>query len=468
VILKLQVGRWRCRNEQCARKTFVERLSGTAIPFARRTSRVADLVRLFGHAAGGRVSERLLVRLALPASDTTILRQLKRHASAAHPPQPIRVVGIDDWSWRKGATYGTIIVDLERRTVVDVQPRRSVEETARWLQRHPEIEIVSRDRCGLYAQGTRQGAPKARQVADRFHLLQNLRDSIEQQMTNVSRFAGRSLLPSRPGECHHGTRQARREARKEMFDRVQNLHIAGKSIRDISEETGAGWLTVTKWVQSGCLQERHPMPLKPSSPSYFQEFLSRQWEAGNRLGRHLFHDIKHRGYTGSYSHLERLLAKWRRPTHGKETKPEFPSEETKAIDPATGWQISPIVAGFLCVKPRGMLTPPQAVKVAALKQASPSFVVMRQLAMRFRGILRGNDADKLSQWLDDAQRSGIASMQRFARTLRQDLDAVRNAVTETWSNGQAEGQINRLKTLKRAMYGRASVELLRARLLPLQ
>ena len=148
VTLKLQVGRWRCRNEQCARKTFVEKLSATATPFERRTRRVAELVRLFGHAAGGQVSERLLARLAMPASDNTILRQLKRHVGASGVVSPIRVAGIDDWTWRNGFTYGTIIVDLERRNVVDVLPVRSAEETAQGLKRHPEIEIVSRDRCG--------------------------------------------------------------------------------------------------------------------------------------------------------------------------------------------------------------------------------------------------------------------------------------------------------------------------------
>ena len=112
------------------------------------------------------------------------------------------------------------------------------------------------------------------------------------------------------------------------------------------------------------------------------------------------------------------------------------------------------------------LTPPQAVKVAALKQASPSFVVTRQFAMRFRGILRGNDPEKLGQWLIDARTCGISSMKRFAQTLSRDLDAVKNA--EIWSNGQAEGQINRLKALKRAMYGRAGTQLLRARMLPLE
>ena len=114
------------------------------------------------------------------------------------------------------------------------------------------------------------------------------------------------------------------------------------------------------------------------------------------------------------------------------------------------------------------LTPSEAAKVVALKEASPSFVAMRRLAMRFRGLLSGSDPSKLDRFLHDARRSGLSSMQQFARTLARDLNAVRNAITEPWSSGQAEGQINRLKTLKRAMYGRAGIELLRARMLPLE
>jgi transposase len=449
------------------RKTFVERLPSIVAPSARRTSRVAELVRLFCHAAGGRVSERLLARLAMRVSDNTVLRHLKNDVKNVGDARPIRIVGIDDWCWRRGDSYGTIIVDLERRKVVEVQPTRSMEETAKWLRQHPEIEIVSRDRCGLYAQGARDGAPQAKQVADRFHLLQNLREAIEQQMTNLGQFAGRSLLPADAGDLNPAPRQARRETRKSAFDRVQALHRAGESSRHIAAQTGVGWSTVVKWIRSGCLPERRPAALTPSSPRYFQEFLLRQWEAGNRLGRHLFHDLKHRGYTGSLSHLHRLLAKWRHPDRKEEIKVAIPAEESRALDPATGWQISPLVAGALCMKPSKMLTPAQAVKVGALKEASPSFVIMRRLAMRFRGILRGADPAKLDQWLDDAQSSGASSIERFARVLRRDIDAVKNAITEPWSNGQAEGQINRLKTLKRAMYGRAGVELLRARLLPL-
>jgi transposase len=101
-----------------------------------------------------------------------------------------------------------------------------------------------------------------------------------------------------------------------------------------------------------------------------------------------------------------------------------------------------------------------------MKDTWPDFAAMRQLAMRFRGIMRSGDLDKLTLWINDGRHCGLHAMQRFARSLQQDIEAVRNAMTEPWSNGQAEGQINRLKTLKRSMYGRAGVELLRARFDP--
>ena len=129
----------------------------------------------------GRPAHRLTARLGLTASRDTILRALKRAPQPA--ATPLKVVGIDDWSWRKGSTYGTLFMDLERRQVIDLLPDRKAATTARWLAAHPEIEVISRDRCGLYAVGAAQGAPQARQVADRFHLLQNLRDVIERQLS---------------------------------------------------------------------------------------------------------------------------------------------------------------------------------------------------------------------------------------------------------------------------------------------
>ena len=440
VALKLRLGRWRCRNRQCERTTFVERLPNTAAPVARRTRRVAKLLRLLGHSAGGRPGKLLAARLAIPASDNTILRHLKRHA-ATRVTAPVRVAGIDDWSWRKGWAYGSVIVDLEQRKVVDILAERSAETTADWFRRHPDVEVVCRDRCGLYAQGAREGAPQARQVADWFHLLQNLREVIEQQMTRVSRCAGRSLLLPTDSRGASGldddlqpSRRTRRDARHALFDRVHALHAAGKTRRDITAATGVGRPTVRLWLRSGRLADRTAMTPTARSPRCFKDYLSQRWDAGCTNGGHVLHEIRRLGYTGCYSHLQRFLAGWRRAGREPSAGPQPLTKESRAIDPATGWQIPPIVAASLCMTPRGVLTAAQAAKAQALKQASPSFTMMRQLAMRFRGVLRSGKAATLDDWLRDARASEVGVMQRFARMLSRDLEAARNAVTETWSN----------------------------------
>lgn len=185
-MIKLAVTRLKCLNQQCARRTFSGCASNEIVQNARRTSRVAEIVRLLGHSTGGRPAERLLGCFGMVVSDDTVLRCLKSR-SATPSATALRVVGIDDWSWRKGQTYGTIIVDLERRCVVDVLADRSSTSVAAWLSAHPSIEIVSRDRQGLYAEGARIGAPQARQIADRFHLIQNLREVIEKQLGRLER-----------------------------------------------------------------------------------------------------------------------------------------------------------------------------------------------------------------------------------------------------------------------------------------
>jgi transposase len=487
VTLSVQVTRWQCRNSQCKRQTFSQLPSCITAPYARRTTRVAGLVQLLGHAAGGRPAERLMAQLGMPTSDDTILRHLKRQAIKSRTALLHRVVGIDDWGWIKGRRYGTLILDLERREVVDVLPDRSAESIAQWLSQHPEIEIISRDRCGLYAQGARQGAPQARQVADRFHLLQNLRERIEQQLSRgqalktlasevdpAMRSATSAIACSPHGQPElavhrHLVKQARRDVRQAMFDRVRALADGGNSLIAIVRKTGFNWRTVAKWAQLAMLPPRRLTTPKPSSPAYCQAYLERRWAEGCKIGRLLLPEIRRLGYTGSFSHLERLLTQWRAAGSCRlVVTPASADSLPLAIDAATGQLISPIIASALCMKPTSLLTPRQVAKIQALKAESPEFVAMRQFVMRFRGIMRSGDLDKLMTWIDDVRRSGLHAMQRFARSLLHDLDAVRNAMIEPWSNGQTEGQINRLKTLKRAMYGRAGVELLRARMIPLR
>ena len=257
-----------------------------------------------------------------------------------------------------------------------------------------------------------------------------------------------------------------------MFDRVRALRDAGQSLIAIVRETGFNWRTVAKWARLAVFPPRRIMTPKPSSLAYCEAHLARRWAVGCKSGRRLLLEIQRLGYTGSRSHLERLLTQWRVAGSAGSYRPPVtaaPAADPRpaATDPATGHLISPIIAAVLCMKPRPLLRPRQIVKLQALKDASPDFVAMRQFVMRFRGIMRSGDIDKLTGWIDDVRHSGIYAMQRFGRSLLRDLDAVRIAMNEPWSNGQTEGQINCLKTMKRAMYGRASVELLRARVMPL-
>ena len=266
VRLVLRAIRWRCLNLGCSQKTFGDRLPQIVAPHGRQTRRVVDLARVLAHTAGGRPAGRLMARLGVPQSKDTLLRPLKRGVDNQAPATPVRVVGVDDWSWPKGSTYGTIMVDLERREVLDVLQDRSAVSTASWLACRPAIEIVSRDRCGLYVQGAAQGAPQARQVADRFHLLQNLRHAIEQQLP---RAPGRRLqlapleivaLAEPPGLIHRYGQpevtehrplvQAGRRGRSQLgFDRVKALHDESKTPAHLARETGFNWRTVRKWTR---------------------------------------------------------------------------------------------------------------------------------------------------------------------------------------------------------------------------
>jgi hypothetical protein len=252
-----------------------------------------------------------------------------------------------------------------------------------------------------------------------------------------------------------------------MLDQVRRPYDAGLTATSIPQKLGLSRKRVDKWIRLETLRERHAMAPTPVSPAYYQSYLARRWTEGCMVARRRFAEIQGLGFPGCYTDLARFITSWRRAADTQKQRTPDPVA-LLAHDPTMGRQMTPQIASALCIKPRTQLTPPQAIVVDTMKETSPDFAVMRRLAMRFRGILRGRDVAKLDVWLTDAHRSGVYGMQRFARTLQSDLDAVRNGITEPWSNGQTEGQISRLKTLMRAMYGRAGIDLLRARMLPLE
>jgi transposase len=442
VIVKARVTRWRCLNDRCDRRVFAERDPRLAVPFARRTTRLTGIVMLFGHGVGGRPSERLMARLGMPVSDTAILRSVKELASVQSNRAAVRVVGIDEWAWRKGMNYGTVIVDLERRPVVDLLTDRSAAKTADWFKCHPEIEVISRDRAGLYADAARRGAPKARQIADRFHLAKNLRETIERQLgrfeapvrESVSELQDDQDAPAHPllegsdrrSEAAAHERQVRcgrDTGRQALFDEIRSLYEAGSNVREIARKLGLGRRRVERWVRRIDLPELNVMAPKPCPLAYFGAFLARSWAEGTTKVRHLFSDIRRRDYTGSYSHLASFLAPWRgdatRDENGNQSASDqeaFTAPSVRIFDPMTGRRISPLTAAALCVKPRGLMSAQQIADIDALKAASAEFIAMRRLALRFRGLLRGGMVNKLDVWLDDARKSGTYGMRKVRST----------------------------------------------------
>src|SRR5450631_478666 len=257
VTLDLRVGRWRCHTPQCQRRIFTERLPGVLEPYARQTKLLAETRTVVSRALGGRPGARLLWRLGMPVSRHTLLRQLKQAARHSAPPT-VRVLGVDDWAWKKGMSFGTILVDLERNEVVDVLPTRSAEVLSVWLSQHPGVEILGRDRQGEYAEGARQGAPDAVQVADRFHLQLNLRQAVERalavQRQHLRLPASSVALPatSRPAlaeeapqdrwmrvrsrVCQQEAEAAwqRRQQQLELFETVRGMKAAGLYVSQIA------------------------------------------------------------------------------------------------------------------------------------------------------------------------------------------------------------------------------------------
>ncbi|WXH25822.1 ISL3 family transposase (plasmid) [Roseomonas mucosa] len=469
VSLQLRVRRFRCAGADCPRRVFAERLPAVAPPRGRRTTRLGGIQRHIGFALGGEPGSRLAARLSMPVSGDTLLRLIRTAEVKAHPPP--RVAGIDDWAWRRGQRYGTIVCDLERGEVIDLLPDRSTETVAAWLRRHPGIEVIARDRAGAYAEGARRGAPGARQVADRWHLLHNLGEAVRgavDRCRGAVRQAARAVAYEQSADREaaapaaystKATRQRteRRSQRRARYEELHRLHLSGLTAEVIAPALGMSATAARRWLKAGG-PPAHDKPGQPRPLDAHVAVLQRRWREGCRNASRLWRELREQGFAGSRGPVARWVARRRR---------EDPSPQATEVRRVAAWPAPPsrLCARLLTTSP-DKLEKTESRFLDRLREIAPALGHAGDLAAGFATLVRNapdeNSGPVLGSWLSSARGTALDA---FARGIERDRDAVLAALVEPWSTGPVEGQITRLKLLKRTMYGRAGYDLLRQRVL---
>ena len=471
VILRITVRRFRCLTAGCQRTIFCERLP-TIAPHARTTTRLTDAHRLIGFALGGEPGSRLACHLALPTSPDTLLRRVKSAPTPAYPAP--RVLGVDDFAFRKGVNYGTILIDLERRCVIDLLPDRTADTLVAWLRQHPGVQVVSRDRASAYAQAVAAAAPTATQVADRFHLLMNVRDVAERVLARHTTAIRDTLcaddeVNAPPDEARppdpvaqrplDPTQQAvagRREHRSRRHEETRQLHSQGQSIRAIARALHMSSKTVIRYLRTGRVPDWKPGRTAPSRLDVHREYIDRRVGEGCCNARTLHRELSALGYTGGYDQVRRAIR--RRTACDGRSRASGPIRIRAEIP--TARRLS-----FEVVRRPDERKEQAARWVDRLRTGGGAVRATIELTERFGELVRGRMAAELGAWLERADASGLPEFRGLARSIRQDEAAVRAGLNGPWSNGPVEGRIGRLKLIKRAMYGRAGFELLKARVL---
>jgi transposase len=480
---RLHVRKFFCRHPTCPRHIFTERLPGLAAPWARRTLRLTARLLAMGLALGGAAGVRLSQSFGLTVSRNTLLRVIRRApCPAIVAPQ---VLSVDEFALRKRHTYGTLLLDLARRRPLAVLPDREATTVAQWLQAHPGIEVLVRDRAEVYAEAARLGAPTALQVADRFHLLHNLADVLTDvfrahapQLARINaqgiavptplhdpaspatapRLSTVPLAPPQPSTRAAALAAAQRAQRVAIYEQVWTLDA-------IAEQVGLSRRTVQRYLQSPTFPERQPRHGRGRSLlDPYKATLLAGWNNGCRNGWHLFRTIRSQGFQGQYGIVALYVRRMRqaqRLAPGQRRR----AQPLPAVTEAPRHPLTPRRATWLVLRPSERSTEQDRHQLAQLAEQSPALAEAVALAQDFASLVRQRQPQQLEPWLARAAMSALTPFRRVAKGLREDYAAVKAGVTLPWSQGPIEGQINRLKMLKRQMFGRARLDLLARRFL---
>ncbi len=472
VIVQLRVGKYFCVNSDCKRQIFTERFTTGLASYGRRFERLNEVLTFCGLESGGNSSTRQVEYFAVKISASTILRLIQKCKI------PIivapKVIGVDDWAFKKRCTYGTIIIDLETRQVIDLLPDREANTLVKWLLKHPTIEVVSRDRSTTYASAIKEGSPQAVQVADRWHILKNLtetlerfldtqRDSIREIAVQLSRINQNKEQkpPIEPiivinEEClqiEERTNEAVPKSKYyDKFLKAKELQAKGYSIRKIAIYLKMSRNTVKKhWTRSKFVPKASN---KRSNVLDFEDYLQQRWKEGVHSSKALYEEIKLQGYKYSLRTVFDVVRYY--PKSLDEPMPE----SVKAT-----YYSSKQLSIWLGIHQKDWAKELPIEFLQKLLEDSPIISKVRLIIFEFKQLMREKEGDKLQDWCKAAIETGVESLKSFVNGINQDFQAVYQAFVSPWSNGQVEGQVNRLKNIKRQMYGRAGFELLRRRVI---
>jgi transposase len=457
VEIRLEVRRFFCPAPGCRRTTFAEQVDGLTTRYARKTPLLDGVLGRIAVALAGRAGSRLASGLAVPASRQVLLRLVMAipDPDAASP----RVLGVDDFATRRGQHYGTLLIDIETGAPLDLIEGRDAQPLADWLAAHPGVEVICRDRAGSYAEGARTGAPDAVQVADRFHLWQNLAKAVERCVAAHRACLGGPPPPAPPGPALPEPEPAGQpdpagkyaERARQHHALVHQLRAEGRGLREIARHLGWGVHTVQRLDRAATWQEladgRWKGP-RPSKLDPYKPYLDQHADGGHGSIRRLFGDIQALGYDGSYPIVRTYLAR-----NGPARKP-LPSAPPTVRD----------VTNWLTRRP-DTLTEDERPRLQAILDRCPELQAASGQVRAFATMITELTGQDLPQWMATARNAALPGISSFAKGLEQDLDAVTNGLTMPWSSGPVEGRVNHIKMIKRQMFGRAGLPLLRKRVL---
>ncbi|MFF5036429.1 ISL3 family transposase [Nocardia salmonicida] len=468
VVIMLRVRRLFCDNIDCGKKTFAEQVPWLAARHGRRTLLLQRVLGAVALALGGRPGARLTGHLAARVSRMTLLRHVR---ALPDPSQPTpRVLGVDDFALRRGHRYGTILIDMESRRPIDVLTDRSAETLRTWLQARTGIEIVCRDRAGAYAEGVASWAPLAIQVADRWHIWKNLGDAVERTIARhrhclIAAVGGLDDVPQLPdiaevsaglhrGPVEPGLRQDRVAIRtKQRFAEVQALLAQGKSIRGISTELGLARGTARRFARAESPEEllvNNRTGYRASILDEFKPYLHQRWNEGCANAALLFDEITARGYRGQPNLVRAYLQAFRGTAHVPGPPPKAPAPRR--------------VTAWIMTDP-ARIDPGDQRRLDLILTASPGLAALAGHVRSFAAIMKELRGGDLEKWMNTVDADDQPALHSFVRGLRRDQDAVTAGLTLPWNSGAVEGHVNRIKMLKRQMFGRAKPDLLRKRIL---